>query len=75
MDKQTAFKIVYDELIKCPMFAGHFDAKHGNREFMYGICTVMENVALNVSEETYEDFSTLFVNNVCESIKEAERRP
>ena len=56
------------------MFRGQFDAKNGNREFMYGICTVMENVALNVSEETYEDFSTLFVNNVCASIDKAERR-
>lgn len=74
MSKNEAFKIVYDELIKCPMFRGQFDAKNGNREFMYGICTVMENVALNVSEETYEDFSTLFVNNVCASIDKAERR-
>ena len=75
MTKKEAFEIVYNELIKCPMFSGHFDAKNGNREFMYGICTVMENIALNVSEETYEDFSTLFVDNVCESIKESERRP
>lgn len=74
MSKNEAFEIVYNELIKCPMFRGQFDAKNGNREFMYGICTIMENIALNVNEETYEHFNTLFVNNVCDSIDKTERK-
>ena len=45
MNKQEAFKIVYDEMIKNQLFCGVYDAKNGNVHFMYGISTVMEQIA------------------------------
>lgn len=70
MDKTTAFRIVYEELTKNPMFCGVFDARHGKREFMYGICTVMENIADNVSEDTYNEYSAMWCDNIVNSITE-----
>lgn len=68
MDKAKAFEIVYNELIKCPLFCGKFDATHGNREYMYGICTVMENIAFHVSEDTYDEYSIMWCDNILESV-------
>lgn len=73
MDKTEAFRIVYEELKKNPMFCGVFDAKHGNREFMYGICTVMENIACHVGENAYEEYSTIWCDNVVESIERGKK--
>lgn len=67
MNKREAFEIVYNELIKNPMLQGNYDAKNGNEHFMYGICTVMEVIANNVSEEKYDEYSTLWVNNMAKS--------
>jgi hypothetical protein len=69
MDKAKAFKIVYEELTKCPLFVGTFDAKHGDTQLMYGICIVMENIALSASDETYEEFYTIWSNNLAKSIE------
>ena len=67
MNKREAFEIVYNELIKNPLLQGNYDAKNGNEHFMYGICTVMEAIANNVSEEKYDEYSTLWVNNMTKS--------
>lgn len=67
MSKREAFEIVYNELIKNPMFKGTYDAKHGDEHFMYGICTVMEVIANNISEEKYDEYSTLWVDNMLKS--------
>lgn len=67
MNKKEAFEIVYNELIKNPMLQGNYDAKNGNENFMYGICTVMEVIANNISEEKYDEYSTLWVNNMTKS--------
>lgn len=67
MNKREAFEIVYNELIKNPLLQGNYDAKNGNEHFMYGICTVMEVIANNVSEEKYDEYSTLWVNNMAKS--------
>jgi hypothetical protein len=69
MDKKEAFEIVYNELIKNPLFCGKFDATNGNRHYMYGICTVMESIAFNVSEDTYNEYSTLWFDNIMKSIE------
>ena len=71
MTKKEAFKIVYDELTQCPMFCGKYDALHGSEDFMFGICTVMENIVINIDEDTYDEFSTLWVNNSLESLADA----
>ena len=73
MDKKKAYEIVFKELMECSLFRGIYDAQHGaDPAFMYGICTVMENIALNVSEDTYKEFSTLFGNNMIKCQEYAE---
>lgn len=67
MSKTEAYKIVYDDLCNCDLLCGKYDAKNGKKEFMYGILTVMENIAYNVSEETYDIFSETFIKNILES--------
>lgn len=65
--KPEAYKLVFDELIKCDMFKGIYDAKNGNADYMYGILTIMENIAINVSEDCYENFTKEFTKNMVES--------
>lgn len=66
MDKQKAFKIVFEELKKCPLFTGKYDTKNGNPIFMYGVATVMEFIAYQINEETGDTFSDLFIKNMGE---------
>ena len=70
---KAAYSLVYDDIVSSgpKMFRGHYDAKHGNNSFMYGICTVMEYIADKTSPEAYDEFSTLFVKNMNESEKGA----
>lgn len=70
---KTAYQLVYDDMVlKGPkLFRGHYDAKHGNNSFMYGICTVMEFIADKVSPEVYDKFSTEFVKNMNKSEERA----
>ena len=73
-----AWEYVYDELIKVAMFIGIYDAKHGNKHFMYGISTVMEYIANCADKE--DEFDAMFMQNMkaCEVIKDirsiAERK-
>lgn len=73
LSKSEAYKTVFDDLIKCDMFKGIYDAKHGTDSFMYGVATVMENIAINVSEDCYEKFDDEFMENMTESQKRAEK--
>lgn len=70
---QDAYRIVYNDILNkgIEMFVGTYDAKHGDPSFMYGVCAVMEHITKNVSEQDYEDFSTMFVQNMLESEKKA----
>ena len=61
---ENAYKTVLNDLIKCNMFIGHFDASNGNRQFMRGICTVMEFIAIQAG---FENFTELFYHNMEES--------
>jgi len=69
--RTEAYKLVFDDLTKCNMFKGIYDAKHGNEDFMYGILIIMENIALNVSEDCYEKFTAEFTKNMVESENKA----
>ena len=76
MDKTEAFKIVLEELRKCPLFCGTYDARYGHEDFMYGIQTVMEAIAARTddeSDENYFQFSDEFLTNMIKSEKKAER--
>lgn len=73
MTKRDAYKIVYDDLCKCNMFTGIYDAKNGNEHYMFGIGTVMEAIATGVDEETWEDFLDIFYHNMGESEKKVRK--
>ena len=65
-NKESA-QYVFDELLKCDIFRGKYDAKNGNEHFMYGVCTVMEYIANIISEECHDKFDAEFLKNMQES--------
>lgn len=70
MTKQDAYRIVYNDILNrdIGLFLGRFDAKNGKHEFMYGINTLMEFIALECSEADYEDFQNIWFENFQKSI-------
>lgn len=68
MDKEEIRQLVL-EMMKCPMFRGEYDAKHGNESFMYGISTVMEYLASRVGDTFYQGVSDVFTYNMVKSQK------
>ena len=70
MTKETAYAIVFNDLLDCPMFKGIYDAENGNKHFMYGIETVMENIAYHVDEDYACIFAQMFIANMEKSEKE-----
>lgn len=73
---KVAYQLVYQDMVVnagVGMFIGKHDAKHGSKEFMYGIGTVMEFIASKVSEETYDTFSNIFTKNLIESEKRVDK--
>ena len=73
MTKEEAYGIVFNDLMKCNIFTGIYDARNGKRSFMYGIGMVMEYIAYNVSPDTYNEFSSYFTNNMIASEKKAKK--
>ena len=70
---KNAYKLVYDDMVKSSgLFVGKFDAKNGNKEFMYGIGTVMEFIALSAGEQTYDDFEKIWFENFEKSLDKSE---
>lgn len=67
MTKEEAYKIVFEDLKKVPMFMGKYDAKHGNPHFMYGVETVIDFIADNLDKKTYDDFCEMWNKNILES--------
>lgn len=66
---QNAYKIVYNDILeKGGLFTGNFDSKNGSKNFMYGICTVMEFIAYNASEQDYNDFGEIWLENFTKSL-------
>lgn len=66
-EESKAAKVVFDKLCKCGLFRGRYDAKHGSKDFMDGIGTVMEALAFMVSEECGENFADTFITNLIKS--------
>ena len=67
MFKKLVYKIVLNDLCKCDMFIGKYDAKNGKDDFMYGISTIMEAIAYSVSEKAGDNFVDVFLKNMEES--------
>lgn len=68
MTKREAYKIVLEDLSKCNLLIGIYDAKNGKDNFMNGIYTVMETIAHRVDEETGDKFSDMFFQNMIDSV-------
>lgn len=64
MNKTEAYEIVLKDLKKVSMFRGKYDAKNGDRPFMYGVFTVMEHIAEQAGDEY---FTVRFVKNMLKS--------
>ena len=70
---KNAYKLVYNDMVKCGgLFVGRFDANNGNEKFMYGIGTIMEFIALNAGEQTYDDFEKIWSENFINSLDKSE---
>ena len=67
MDKTEAYKIVFEDLSKVNLFMGNYDAKNSNETFMYGISTVMEMIATQVSDDCLMDYLNKFDANIIKS--------
>ena len=67
---QNAYKIVYNDILNSGvgLFTGNFDSKNGNKNFMYGIYTVVEFIAYNASEQDYNDFEEIWLENFMKSL-------
>ena len=66
MAKEEIRKLV-SKMMKCPMFRGEYDAKHGSESFMDGIATVMESLARLVDDAFYQEVSDIFTHNMVKS--------
>ena len=66
MAKDEAMRYVFDELLKCDLFRGIYDASHGD-SFINGVRVVMEQIAYMVSEECYSRYIDEFTVNKIKS--------
>lgn len=67
MTKEEIIKDLIEEMSKCGLFIGKYDARNGNENFMHGINTVMEYLAYEVSREYGDNFSDMFIKNMIDS--------
>lgn len=67
-----AWKHVYNELIKYPLFIGIYDAKNGDINFEYGIQSVMEVIATKAG--CYYEYQKMMLENLAESEKRGKER-
>ena len=64
MNEKEVFQIVLNKLKECNLFCGEYDARNGNPNFMYGILTVMETIAIYAEDE---EFESMFLTNMIKS--------
>lgn len=75
MELREAYRMVYEDLIKNGpnFFRGIYDASHGTDSFMFGVTTIMEFIAVNVDEATYEQYDEMVTKNMVDSRRKADR--
>lgn len=69
MTREEVIKQLIEEMSGCGLFVGKYDAENGSKQFMYGVNTVMEYLAYQVSENYGEQFCEMFFENMTESKK------
>jgi hypothetical protein len=70
--EKATLKNIFEELKKCELFVGKYDAKNGDEQFMYGISTIMECLAYMIDEKYGDDFSKEFIENMLTSEEKAD---
>ena len=65
--EKATLKNIFEELKKCDLFVGKYDARRGNENFMFGISSVMECLAYMIDEKYGDDFSHEFNENMLTS--------
>lgn len=68
-NEREILKKIVENMRKCGLFAGKFDAKNGNVNFMYGIETVMEYLTLLISDEYHDELEQEFLTNFEKSLR------
>lgn len=68
-NERTILKKIVENMRECGLFAGKFDAKNGNVNFMYGIETVMEYLTSLISKEYCDEYEKEFINNFERSLR------
>ena len=71
-EKQVIKKVVDKMVAGGGLFAGNYDARNGNEDFMYGISTTMEYFAHLVDENYGIEFSDKFTMNMLKSWRERD---
>ena len=69
-EKET-LKNIFEELKKCELFIGKYDARNGDKNFMYGVSSVMECLAYMIDGKYGDDFSKEFIENILTSEEKA----
>lgn len=73
MTKQEAFNIVYKELMCNPMYRGSYDARSMHSDFIYGITSVMENIAYYAGgSDKADEYNLISSTNISASKAVAE---
>lgn len=70
---KDAYRIVLDDILNsgCEMMVGTYDAKNGDRRFMYGVSAVMDWIAYKVNDKVGDEFSEMFLDNMIKSERKA----
>lgn len=72
-EEKVVLKNIISELKKIPIFIGKYDAKHGSKNFMNGISTVMECLGFMISDEYGYALEMEFLKNMTNSIDKAKQ--
>lgn len=70
-NEHLKWKEVYEDLVKCSLFVGNYDAKNGSLSFMHGIGAVMGYIAHEAGKQ--EEFDDMFFKNILKS-KQTEKK-
>ena len=68
-EKQTIRKVIETIIQSDGLFAGNYDAKNGNSDFMYGISSLLEYLAYAVDADLGNEVEDIFAENMLKSEK------
>lgn len=73
---QNAYELVLKDIIESDidLFIGKFDAKNGDKHYMYGIHTVLSFIAYKVGEQQGDNFDRFFIQNLVNSDTERKNK-